>query len=48
MEGLTKKELKEICTDIQEVNHAMQSVIINSNGDGHQQNISLPWCLTEQ
>ena len=23
-------------------------MIINSNGDGHQQNISLPWCLMEQ
>ena len=48
MEGLTNKKIGKICSDIQEANHALQSVIINSNGDGHQQNISLPWCLTEQ
>jgi hypothetical protein len=26
----------------------LQSVIINSNGDGREQNTSLPWLLTEQ
>ena len=43
MEGLTK-----ICCDIREANHALQSVIINSNGDGPEQNTSLPWLLMEQ
>ena len=49
LDGRTDKEIiGKICSDIQESNHALQSVIINSNGDGRQQNISLPWCLTEQ
>ena len=49
LDGRTDKErIGNICSDIQEANHALQSVIINSNGDGHQQNISLPWCLMEQ
>jgi hypothetical protein len=26
----------------------LQSVIINSNGDGHEKNTSLPWLLMEQ
>jgi hypothetical protein len=26
----------------------LQSVIINSNGDGHEHNTSLPWLLTKQ
>jgi hypothetical protein len=26
----------------------LQSVIINSNGDGHEQNTSLPWLLMEK
>jgi hypothetical protein len=26
----------------------LQSVTINSNGDGREQNTSLPWLLTEQ
>jgi hypothetical protein len=26
----------------------LQSVIINYNGDGHEQNTSLPWLLMEQ
>ena len=26
----------------------MQSIIINSNGDGHEQNTSLPWLLMEE
>ena len=34
--------------DIREANHALQSVIINSNGDGNEQNTSLPWLLMEQ
>ena len=49
LDGRTEKErIGKIFSDIQEANHALQSVIINSNGDGHQQNISLPWCLIEQ
>ena len=49
LDGRTDKErIGNICSDIQEANHALQSVIINSNGDDHQQNISLPWCLTKQ
>ena len=49
LDGRTDKErIGKICSEIQEANHALQSVIINSNGDCHQQNISLPWCLTEQ
>ena len=36
MEGLTKEKTGNICSDIQEANHALQSVIINSNGDGRQ------------
>ena len=49
LDGRTNKErIRKICSDIQEANHALQSVIINYNGDGRQQNISLPWCLTEQ
>ena len=49
LDGRTDKErIGNICFDIQEANHALQSVIINSNGDGHEQNTSLPWLLTEQ
>ena len=49
LDGRTHKErIGNICSGIQKSNHALQSVIINSNGDGRQQNISLPWCLTEQ
>ena len=49
LDGRTDKErIGKICSDIEEANHILQSVIINSNGDGCQQNISLPWCLTEQ
>ena len=49
LDGRTDKErIGKICSDIQEANHALQSVIINSNGDGCQQNISLPWCLMDQ
>ena len=43
-----KERIGKICSDIQEANHALQSVIINSNGDGRQHNIGLPWCLMEQ
>ena len=47
--GSTDKErIGKIYSDIQEANHALQSVIINSNGDGHEQNTSLPGLLTEQ
>jgi hypothetical protein len=47
--GRTDKErIGKICCDIQEDNHELQSVIINSNGDGHEHNTSLPWLLTEQ
>ena len=45
---IDKERIGNICSDIQEANHTLQSVIINSNGDGRQVNISLPWCLTEQ
>ena len=49
LDGKTDKERNgKICSDIQEANHTLQCVIIDSNGDGHQQNISLPWCLMEQ
>jgi hypothetical protein len=49
LDGRTDKErIGNICSDIQEANHALQSVIINSNGDGREQNISLPWLLIEQ
>jgi hypothetical protein len=43
-----KERIGKICCDIRESNHALQSVIINSNGDGAEQNTSLPWLLTEQ
>jgi hypothetical protein len=49
LDGRTDKErIGKICCDIQESNHTLQSVIINSNGDGRVQNTSLPWLLTEQ
>jgi hypothetical protein len=49
LDGRTNKErIGKICCDIQEANQALQSVIINSNGDVHEQNTSLPWLLTEQ
>jgi hypothetical protein len=49
LDGRTDKErIGKICCDIQEANHTLQSVIINSNGDGNEQNTSLPWLLTEQ
>ena len=37
LDGRNEKERTgKICSDIQEANHTLQSVIINSNGDGHQ------------
>jgi hypothetical protein len=49
LDGRTDKErIGKIFCDIQEANHALQSVIINSNGDGREQNTSLPWLLMEQ
>jgi hypothetical protein len=45
---IDKERIGKICCDIWEANHALQSVIINSNGDGHEQNTSLPWLLMEQ
>jgi hypothetical protein len=49
LDGRTDKEIiGKICCDIREANHALQSVIINYNGHGHEQNTSLPWLLTEQ
>jgi hypothetical protein len=49
LDGRTDKErIGKICCDIHEVNHALKSVIINSNGDGREQNTSLPWLLMEQ
>jgi hypothetical protein len=48
MEGEKKKKNVKIFNDINEVNHAMQSVI-HSNSDVDGQNTSiLPWLLTEQ
>jgi hypothetical protein len=43
-----EERIGKICCDIREADHALQSVIINSNGDGHEQNTSLPWLLTKQ
>ena len=49
LDGRTDKErIGKICCDIREANHALQSIIINYNGDGREQNTSLPWLLTEQ
>jgi hypothetical protein len=49
LDGRTDKErIGKICCDIREANHALQSVIINSNGDGREKNTSLPWLLMEQ
>jgi hypothetical protein len=49
LDGRTNKErIGKICCDIQEANNALQSVIINSNGDGHEHNTSLPWLLMEK
>ena len=49
LDGRTDKErIGKICSDIHDANHALQSVIINSNGDGHEHNIRLPWLLTKQ
>ena len=49
LDGRTDKErIGKICSDIQEANHALQSVIINFNGNRREQNNSLPWLLTEQ
>ena len=41
-----KERIGKNCSDVEESNHTMQSVI-NSNGDG-EKNISLPWLLIEQ
>jgi hypothetical protein len=49
LDGRTDEERNgNICSGIQEDNHALQSVIINSNGDGHEHNTSLPWLLMEK
>ena len=49
LDGRTDKErIGKICCDIREANHSLKSLIINSNGDGREQNTSLPWLLTEQ
>jgi len=45
---IDKERIGKICSDIQEANHALQSVIINFNGNHHEQNNSLPWLLMEQ
>jgi hypothetical protein len=47
MEGLTKRELERFVVTSEKL-ITLQSVIINSNGDGREQNTSLPWLLTEQ
>jgi hypothetical protein len=37
LDGRTNKQrIGKICCDIREANHALQSVIINSNGDGRE------------
>ena len=37
LDGRTDKErIRKICSDIQKANHTLQSVIINSNGDGRE------------
>jgi hypothetical protein len=44
-----KEKIVKICTDIQEANHAMQSVIRYSNrSDGVPYRNNLPWLLIEQ
>jgi hypothetical protein len=49
LDGRTDQErIGKICCDIREANHALQSVIINSNGNGPKTNTSLPWLLTEK
>ena len=40
-------KIEKICSDIAEDNHALQSVMI-SNAEVGDQNISIPWLLTEQ
>jgi len=48
MEGEIKKKNVNICNDIKEANHALQSAI-HSNSNGDRENIStLPWLLTEK
>ena len=41
-----KDKIGKICSDIAEANHTWKSVII-SNAADRDQNISLPWLLTE-
>jgi hypothetical protein len=50
IDGIRDKEkFVKICNDIQEANHAMQSVIRYSNRlDGVLDRNNLPWFLTEQ
>ena len=48
LDGRTDKDkIGKNCSDIAEANHTFQSVI-NSNVGYGDQNISLPWLLTEQ
>ena len=48
LDGRTHKDkIGKNCSDIGEVNHTLQSVIISNIRDGDQ-NISLPWLLKEQ
>ena len=42
-----KDKIQKICSDIAKANHTLESVII-SNAENGNQNISLPWLLTEQ
>ena len=46
-ERSNKDKIGNICSDIVESNHTLQSVII-SNVENGNQNISLPWLLMEQ
>ena len=47
MEGQKNDKIGKKCSDIVELNHALQSVII-SNAENGNRNINLPWLLTEQ
>ena len=42
-----KDKIGNICSDIAEINNALQSVIISNAGNGNR-NISLPWLLMDQ
>ena len=45
--GIDKDKIGKNCSDIAEVNHALESLIISNVGDGDR-NICLPWIFPEQ